>query len=46
MSKDSVEVGTSSANVALTRIQPPGKKMMAAADWARGLQDTEGIEFA
>lgn len=46
VSKDSVEVGTSSANVALTRIQPPGKKMMAAADWARGLQDTEGIEFA
>ncbi|EEI16627.1 methionyl-tRNA formyltransferase [Corynebacterium lipophiloflavum] len=45
VSKEVVEVGTSSANVELTRIQPPGKKMMAAADWARGLKSTEGIEF-
>lgn len=30
-------VGTGSAPVALGRIQPPGKKMMNAADWARGV---------
>lgn len=31
-----VFVGTGSEPVRLTRVQPPGKKMMAAADWARG----------
>lgn len=44
-----VVVGTGSANVRLTRIQPPGKKMMEAADWARGMKqpkDTEGIVFS
>jgi len=36
-----VLVGTGSHAVALTRVQPAGKKMMAAGDWARGLH-TEG----
>lgn len=32
-----VMVGTGSAPVRLGQIQPPGKKMMNAADWGRGL---------
>ncbi|GAY18299.1 methionyl-tRNA formyltransferase [Mycobacterium sp. shizuoka-1] len=31
-----VRVGTGSAPVLLGQVQPPGKKPMAAADWARG----------
>jgi methionyl-tRNA formyltransferase len=31
-----VRIGTGSQSVALGRIQPPGKKPMSAADWARG----------
>ena len=31
------DVGTGSGAVRLNRIQPPGKKMMNAADWGRGL---------
>jgi len=34
--RDGVLVGTASAPVVLGRIQPPGKKPMNAADWARG----------
>jgi methionyl-tRNA formyltransferase len=34
--RDGVHVGTASQPVRLDRIQPPGKKPMAAADWARG----------
>jgi methionyl-tRNA formyltransferase len=34
--RDGVRVGTGSEPVLLGRIQPPGKKAMAAADWARG----------
>jgi methionyl-tRNA formyltransferase len=34
--RDGVLVGTASTPVALDQIQPPGKKAMAAADWARG----------
>ena len=38
-----VVVGTGSSPVELTRVQPAGKKMMAAADWARGaLSNGEG----
>lgn len=44
-SKDAVLVGTGTSAVRLTRIQPPGKKMMAAADWARGVKETERIVF-
>jgi len=34
--RNSVRVGTASQPVVLGQVQPPGKKMMAAADWARG----------
>lgn len=34
--RDGVRVGTASAPVLLSAIQPPGKKPMNAADWARG----------
>ncbi len=40
----SVLVGTASHAVRLGRIQPAGKKMMAAADWARGVA-VESVEF-
>ncbi len=39
----SVLVGTGSHAVELTRIQPSGKKMMAAADWARGMATLESV---
>jgi methionyl-tRNA formyltransferase len=41
----SVLVGTGSHPVELTRIQPSGKKMMAAADWARGQAALESVVF-
>jgi methionyl-tRNA formyltransferase len=34
--KKGVHVGTGSQPVLLGQIQPPGKKPMNAADWARG----------
>jgi methionyl-tRNA formyltransferase len=40
-----VLVGTGSHPVELTRIQPSGKKMMAAADWARGQAALESVVF-
>ena len=40
-----VLVGTGSHPVELTRIQPAGKKMMAAADWARGQATLESVVF-
>lgn len=44
--KDRVSVGTGAGDVLLGGLQPPGKKMMAAADWGRGLQQTEGLVVA
>lgn len=41
----SVLVGTGSHAVELTRIQPSGKKMMTAADWARGQATLESVVF-
>lgn len=41
----SVLVGTGSHPVELTRVQPAGKKMMAAADWARGQASLESVVF-
>jgi methionyl-tRNA formyltransferase len=41
----SVLVGTGSHPVELTRIQPSGKKMMTAADWARGQATLESVVF-
>lgn len=35
--KNTVHVGTATGAVRLGRVQPPGKKMMDAADWARGM---------
>lgn len=36
--KREVVVGTAAGDVRLGQVQPQGKKVMAAADWARGLQ--------
>ena len=47
-SKSEVRVGTGSTDVVLSQVQAPGKKMMNAADWARGLADdvrAEGMRF-
>lgn len=38
-----VRVGTGSRPVLLGQIQPPGKKPMAAADWARGARLDAGV---
>ncbi|HIT75112.1 MAG TPA: methionyl-tRNA formyltransferase [Candidatus Avipropionibacterium avicola] len=38
VSKKSVHVGTGEGLLELVQIQPPGKKAMRAADWARGVQ--------
>ena len=45
--KNEVRVGTADGDVRLGTIQPPGKKMMNAADWARGLDPKvkEGVVF-
>lgn len=40
-----VLVGTGSHPVELTRVQPSGKKMMNAADWARGQATLESVVF-
>lgn len=45
MQGKTVLVGTGSHAVELTRIQPAGKKMMAAADWARGVASLESVVF-
>ena len=45
MDGKSVLVGTGSHPVELSRIQPSGKKMMAAADWARGQATLESVVF-
>jgi methionyl-tRNA formyltransferase len=39
-----VRVGTASAPVVLGGIQPPGKKPMNAADWARGARLDESAQ--
>lgn len=47
--KNEVRVGTGTRDVVLSTIQAPGKKMMNAADWARGLANdvrAEGMTFA
>lgn len=40
-----VLVGTGTVPVQLDRVQPHGKKEMAAADWARGVRPEEGARF-
>lgn len=41
-----VLVGTGSHAVELNDVQPAGKKMMKATDWARGLANKEDVVFA
>jgi methionyl-tRNA formyltransferase len=41
--KKGVHVGTGSQPVLLGQIQPPGKKPMNAADWARGARLDEDL---
>lgn len=45
ISKDAVYIGTATQPVQLDGIQPPGKKMMNAADWARGLGKNAEVRF-
>ncbi|MGN6688603.1 MAG: methionyl-tRNA formyltransferase [Actinomycetales bacterium] len=40
--KRQVLVGTGTEPVALTEVRPPGKRPMAAADWARGVRPLAG----
>ena len=44
-SSASALVGTGSHAVELDKVQPAGKKMMDAADWARGLGQREDVHF-
>lgn len=43
--KNYVRVGTGTNDLEILRIQPPGKKMMPAADWARGASLPEQAVF-
>lgn len=43
--KNIVYVGTGSGSVSLGQIQPPGKKMMNSADWARGVHLDQEASF-
>ena len=45
IAKKAVFIGTGSQPVQLGKIQPPGKKMMNAADWARGLGKDAEVKF-
>ncbi|MEJ6012368.1 methionyl-tRNA formyltransferase [Corynebacterium sp. H127] len=45
VSKTEVRVGTGTNDLVIEAIQPPGKKMMRAADWARGAQLGEDTVF-
>jgi len=40
--KNAVHVGTATTEIELGQVQPPGKKLMAAADWARGARLESG----
>ena len=40
VTRDAVYAGTGSRAVLLGDVQPPGKRRMPAADWARGLRDS------
>lgn len=42
--RSGVRVGTGSAPVLLGQLQPPGKKPMNAADWARGARLADGVQ--
>lgn len=42
VTKKAVLVGTATTPMRLLRVQPPGKRMMDAGDWARGARPAEG----
>ena len=44
--KRAVRVGTASGSVLLGEVQPQGKRVMVAADWARGVRIETGEKFA
>lgn len=46
VSKTEVRIGTGTNDLIITQLQPPGKKMMHAADWARGAALPENPEFS
>lgn len=46
VSKNEVRVGTGTVDVILGDVQPHGKKLMSAADWARGAKLGDGSRFA
>ena len=43
MLRTSVLVGTATTPVELGEVQPPGKRRMQAADWARGLRQQAAV---
>jgi methionyl-tRNA formyltransferase len=43
VSRDGVRIGTGLHPVLLGQVQPPGKKLMNAADWARGARLDESV---
>jgi methionyl-tRNA formyltransferase len=43
VSRDGVRIGTGSHPVLLGQVQPPGKKLMNATDWARGARLDESV---
>jgi methionyl-tRNA formyltransferase len=46
VTKSGVAVGTASSDVELGTVQPPGKRPMPAADWARGARIEDGERVA
>ena len=46
VSKSGVAVGTATVEVELSTVQPPGRRAMAAADWARGARLAAGDHLA
>ena len=44
VSRDGVRIGTASQPVLIGQIQPPGKKLMNATDWARGARLDESAQ--
>ena len=45
VSRDGVAVGTGTTEIDLGAVQPPGKRAMPAADWARGARIEQGERF-
>jgi methionyl-tRNA formyltransferase len=45
LERDRVTVGTGSVPVALSEVQPQGKRRMPATDWARGVRLTDADRF-